>query len=38
MSTAWELLEMQNLRTHSRPAELESVFEQDAQVIQMHVK
>lgn len=31
------MLEMQILRPHSRPSELESAFQQDAQVICMHL-
>ena len=41
MGIAWEMLEMQNLRPHSTPAESESALLKsaaDAQVIHMHIK
>lgn len=41
-SEAWalpeSLSEVQTLRPHPRPNESESVFQQDLQVIQMHIK
>lgn len=36
--STWSLLEMQTIRLHLRPAQLEFAFKQDPQVIHMHMK